>query len=593
MVQQPPGAPPLQPGGFYPPRENNYSRNERNTLLDTSQERLPLITAVQRPPDKTIESALRDYVAIPNLKRWALIVQTDEPEPRTFTSQTLRPYRDRFFTDQFRQSFMSSALRADGNEAYQSSSYTQDPGGYSEFDSDVRKYSTGSEIGRSHHRKSRSEESEGDGSVNAKRRRKGYTGQFREKSNDDIPVAQSTQKHELIIGDDDQVEAFYYVRFKDMQQSACKVMGKAFVKLVEPKKQTHHPYTKGDGGAPLWWPNTKGENSVRHKEPDHLYKPERIRLLVHILKMIVEPVEKQCPTVQKLKLNVKTLEAVTMEAMSNWFADKEHTENEQKRPFLKEIFKVAKFQERYKNGEIDVTTVIPVRYGDTVGIDDDSEGDNETYTKYEQDDDAANNSIHMPTPPESLVSPPMAQNQQFQPAEEHNMRSMRVGLPLRYPTSSMEQLGYEDQTYRGINQYQPHSPNTVDASRRNYIPSFPSSQQSMFSSGWSPSPVTSAPVSQYYPGPPQASLPPFALLPQPQQTSHTGQTVHPFHDGLARYDTSPALGNQLRTGSLGPPHHQMPNPSAFQDYLSSDSSHFGQHPEMKDEHQQHHLHQQN
>jgi hypothetical protein len=68
--------------------------------------------------------------------------------------------------------------------------------------------------------------------------------------------------------------------------------------------------------------------------------------------MIVEPREKQCPTVQKLGLNVKKLEEVTMEAMSNWFNDKDHPENANKRPFLKEIFKIAKAEERYKNGEI-------------------------------------------------------------------------------------------------------------------------------------------------------------------------------------------------------------------------------------------------
>lgn len=58
-----------------------------------------------------------------------------------------------------------------------------------------------------------------------------------------------------------------------MQQSACKVMGKAFVKLVEPRKQTHHPYTGGNDKAPSWWPPTIGEGAVRHKEPDHLLKP--------------------------------------------------------------------------------------------------------------------------------------------------------------------------------------------------------------------------------------------------------------------------------------------------------------------------------
>ena len=41
-----------------------------------------------------------------------------------------------------------------------------------------------------------------------------------------------------------------------------------------------------------------------------------------------------------------------MEAMSNWFNEAEHPENLAKKPYLKEIFKVAKAEERYKNGEI-------------------------------------------------------------------------------------------------------------------------------------------------------------------------------------------------------------------------------------------------
>jgi hypothetical protein len=68
--------------------------------------------------------------------------------------------------------------------------------------------------------------------------------------------------------------------------------------------------------------------------------------------MIVEPPHKQHPTVQKLGLNVKKLEEATMEAMSTWFNDPDHPENAAKKAFLKEIFKVAKTEERYKNGEI-------------------------------------------------------------------------------------------------------------------------------------------------------------------------------------------------------------------------------------------------
>jgi hypothetical protein len=68
--------------------------------------------------------------------------------------------------------------------------------------------------------------------------------------------------------------------------------------------------------------------------------------------MVVEPHDKQHPTVKKLGLNVKRLEEVTMEAMANWFNDRERPDNASKKPFLKEIFKIAQREERYKCGEI-------------------------------------------------------------------------------------------------------------------------------------------------------------------------------------------------------------------------------------------------
>jgi hypothetical protein len=68
--------------------------------------------------------------------------------------------------------------------------------------------------------------------------------------------------------------------------------------------------------------------------------------------MVVEPNATQHVDIQKLNLNVAKLEEVTMEALSSFFADKENSSNSKKKPYLMEIFKVAKFEERYKNGEI-------------------------------------------------------------------------------------------------------------------------------------------------------------------------------------------------------------------------------------------------
>jgi hypothetical protein len=68
--------------------------------------------------------------------------------------------------------------------------------------------------------------------------------------------------------------------------------------------------------------------------------------------LIIEPHTTQCEPVRKLGLTVKKLEETTWECLSNWFNDKDNLDNANKRPFLKEIFKVARTQERYKNGEI-------------------------------------------------------------------------------------------------------------------------------------------------------------------------------------------------------------------------------------------------
>lgn len=194
----------------------------------------------------------------------------------------------------------------------------------------------------------------------------------------DAPMTIATTKRALRIGDSDMVWDFYQQRFKNCQQTSCKLIAKAWVKAVEPKKQSHHPYTGKDEKAPDWWPKPWGpsaQDRVRHKEPDHLYKTgsstpavilipppvelvsltyalERVRLLAHILRLIVEPPLKQHPDVQKSCLNVKKLEEITTEALSGFFSDPTQPGNKNKRPYLNEIFKVAKYEERYKNGEI-------------------------------------------------------------------------------------------------------------------------------------------------------------------------------------------------------------------------------------------------
>ncbi|KAL4963128.1 DUF2841 domain-containing protein [Aspergillus stella-maris] len=83
---------------------------------------------------------------------------------------------------------------------------------------------------------------------------------------------------------------YYEKAFDSLHQTNCRILAKAYVKLVEPRKQVSYPYNghKNIAGVPHkldpedtkppWWPE-----GVIHREPDHLKKPDRIRLLVHIL----------------------------------------------------------------------------------------------------------------------------------------------------------------------------------------------------------------------------------------------------------------------------------------------------------------------
>lgn len=91
------------------------------------------------------------------------------------------------------------------------------------------------------------------------------------------------------VQDSKRIWEAYTQGFKNCQQTLCKLIAKAWVKAVEPKKQTAHPYTKNDEGAPDWWPKPWGptkDEKVRHKEPDHLYKrggPFRIMPVVNLM----------------------------------------------------------------------------------------------------------------------------------------------------------------------------------------------------------------------------------------------------------------------------------------------------------------------
>ena len=109
-----------------------------------------------------------------------------------------------------------------------------------------------------------------------KRHRAGLTASYTGPEEDDTPMpAAAIRTRQIAIGDEKKITEFLINRLKMCQQNACKIAAKAFVKAIEPKKQTNYPYTKAENSAPPWWPPLPKDdpvNGVRHREPDHLLK---------------------------------------------------------------------------------------------------------------------------------------------------------------------------------------------------------------------------------------------------------------------------------------------------------------------------------
>ena len=92
-----------------------------------------------------------------------------------------------------------------------------------------------------------------------------------------ISPASGTEYKPLMIGSAEEVSTFLETRFRQLQQLCCKVVAKAWIKVIEPKKQTRYPYNRGEESKPEWWPG-----DVRHKEPDHLMKPGTFPLMFRL-----------------------------------------------------------------------------------------------------------------------------------------------------------------------------------------------------------------------------------------------------------------------------------------------------------------------
>ncbi|KAJ6039580.1 hypothetical protein N7444_008485 [Penicillium canescens] len=89
----------------------------------------------------------------------------------------------------------------------------------------------------------------------------------------------SDKKAMVSVKDRDILALYYMKAFEDLQQTNCRILAKAYIKLVEPRKQVNYPYNgrkivamaprqfDPEMTKPPWWPS-----GVSHREPDHLAK---------------------------------------------------------------------------------------------------------------------------------------------------------------------------------------------------------------------------------------------------------------------------------------------------------------------------------
>lgn len=82
---------------------------------------------------------------------------------------------------------------------------------------------------------------------------------------DNEPSCGSVISFEFNPNDEERTTELLSKLFEEIQQLACKNILKAWIKQIEPGKQSKYPYC--DKQPPPWWP--KG---LRHIEPDHLKK---------------------------------------------------------------------------------------------------------------------------------------------------------------------------------------------------------------------------------------------------------------------------------------------------------------------------------
>lgn len=152
-------------------------------------------------------------------------------------------------------------------------------------------------------------------------------------------------QHIIVLRNEAERTAFIETRLGQLQQVMCKMIAKEWIKVIEPKKQTRFPYNKGEEGKPGWWPK-----DVRHKEPDHLMKPERHALLLAMLR--------------SSQARIARLQLATAEVVVQIKSGRVS--------LLMDIYRVAREEEKLRDQNMDINTPITVGVSTLDGWDGDT-----------------------------------------------------------------------------------------------------------------------------------------------------------------------------------------------------------------------------
>lgn len=103
--------------------------------------------------------------------------------------------------------------------------------------------------------------------------------QPKKKPENEIPGLTIHDKASIAVKDTYLLRLYYEKSFYFLRQDNCRIIAKAYIKLVEPRKQVNYPYNgrkviagrtiqfDPEDTKPPWWPS-----GVSHREPDHLPK---------------------------------------------------------------------------------------------------------------------------------------------------------------------------------------------------------------------------------------------------------------------------------------------------------------------------------